>query len=63
MLTKEKIQHHITHLQKQHGELDKRVIEETMHHGEDYIIRRLKKQKLELKDEIQKMRNKLNDCA
>jgi len=63
MLTREKIQHHITHLEKQHEELDKRVVEETRHHAEDFIIRKLKKQKLELKDEIEKMRTKLNDCA
>ncbi len=55
--------HHITHLEHQHNELDKRVMEETKHHGEDFIIRKLKKQKLELKDEIEKMRKKLNDCA
>lgn len=63
MLTKEKIQHHITHLEMQHEELDRRVIEETKHHAEDFIIRKLKKQKLELKDEIEKMRKKLNDCS
>ena len=63
MLTREKIQHHITHLEKQHEELDKRVIEEMKHHSEDYMIRKLKNQKLELKDEIEKMRKKLNDCA
>ena len=63
MLTKEKILHHITHLEKQHDELDKRVMEETKHHGEDYIIRKLKKQKLDIKDEIEKMRKKINDCT
>ncbi len=63
MLTKEKLLHHITHLEQQHKELDKRLVEEVKHHGEDYIVRKLKKQKLEIKDEIEKMRKKLNDVA
>ena len=63
MLTKAKIQHHIKHLQEQHDTLEDRVEKEYKAYGDDYVVSRLKKEKLELKDEIERMRLKLNDCT
>lgn len=63
MLTKEKIQHHIKHLQEQHDELDDKIKREYAAYGDDSVVTTLKKQKLELKDEIEKMRIKLNEVS
>ena len=53
---KEKIEHHIKHLQEKHDELDKRI------HADkepEYIISVLKKEKLQMKDEIENLRKKI----
>lgn len=56
MLTKEKIQHHIDHLQEKHDELDGRII---LDMEPEYINRVLKKEKLALKDEIEHLKHKM----
>lgn len=56
MLTREKIEHHISHLQEKHDDLDKRI---TLDMEAEYIIRVLKKEKLALKDEIDKYQHML----
>lgn len=63
MLTKEKIQHHIKHLQEQHDALDDRITREYAAYGDDFVVTRLKKEKLEINDEIQRMRIKLNEVT
>ena len=63
MLTKEKIQHHIKHLQEKHDELDDKIKREYTTYGDDLVVTALKKEKLELKDEIEKMRIKLNEIS
>lgn len=50
MLTKEKIEHHVTALQRKHEDLEKRLSNDPP----DYIAVVLKKEKLLLKDEIEK---------
>ena len=52
---REKIEHHIKHLQEKHDELDKRIKPDTA----DYLVRVLKKEKLQLKDEIERLKHKL----
>ena len=49
MLTKEKLQHHINHLQEKHEDLEQRLSKNPA----DYIATVLKKEKLQLKDEIE----------
>ena len=49
-MDKTKVEHHIKHLQEKHDDLDKRIRPETA----DYIVRVLKKEKLQLKDEDRK---------
>lgn len=54
-MDKIKIQHHIKHLQEQHDELDKRIKPDTA----EYLVRVLKKEKLQLKDEIERFKQKI----
>ena len=53
---KDKIEHHIKHLQEKHDELDRRIVADK---EPEYIISVLKKEKLQYKDEIERMRLKL----
>lgn len=50
MLTKEKLQHHIDHLQLKHDELDSRIDADK---EPEYIQTVLKKERLQLKREIE----------
>ena len=54
-MDKTKVEHHIKHLQEKHDDLDKRIRPETA----DYIVRVLKKEKLQLKDEIERLKNRI----
>lgn len=58
-MNREKIEHHISHLQEKHDDLDARIIKAIESHGNDYIIKVLKKEKLALKDEIEGFRKQL----
>ena len=58
-MKKEKIQHHISHLQEKHDELDARIIKAIESHGNEHIIKVLKKEKLALKDEIESFKKQL----
>ena len=51
----EKIENHISHLQKKHDELEDRISKAT----NDYIATVLKKEKLALKDEIEGFKKQL----
>jgi len=59
MMTKEKMQHHIIHLQEQHRELDKEITEMDCHWDESPECHDLKKKRLKLKDEIERCKQKL----
>ncbi len=58
-MNKEKIQHHISHLKEKHDDLDSRIIKAIENHGNDHIIKVLKKEKLALKDEIEGFKKQL----
>ena len=58
MPSREKIKHRITHLKEKHRELDKRI---QLDMEPEYILRTLKREKLELKDEIERLEEKLGD--
>ena len=58
-MNKEKIEHHIKHLQEQHKKLEKQLKEEELHHGSCAVISILKKNKLKLKDEIESCRKQI----
>lgn len=59
MMTKEKMQHHISHLEEQHRALDKEITEADCHWDESPECHNLKKKRLKLKDEIESCRRKL----
>jgi len=56
---KEKIEHHISHLQEKHDELDKRIVLAIKNHGDQHVIKVLKKEKLALKDEIESFKKQI----
>lgn len=58
-MNREKIEHHISHLQEKHDELDARIIKAIESHGNEHIIKVLKKEKLALKDEIEGFKKQL----
>jgi hypothetical protein len=54
MITKEKLEHHIKHLQEQHAILDKQIDEaEQSGHFNDDELNNLKKKRLSIRDEIE----------
>jgi hypothetical protein len=55
MLTRQKLEHHISHLREQHEDLESRLKKG----APEYIERVLKKEKLQIKDEIRKFEEKL----
>lgn len=59
MITRDKIQNHIKHLQEKHDLIDKEIITEENQYGNHEHIAELKKEKLYLKDEIEKLKTKL----
>lgn len=54
-MDKVKVEHHIKHLQEKHDDLDKRLKTASA----DYIARVLKKEKLQLKDEIERFKKQI----
>ncbi len=61
MLTREKLEHHIKHLQEQHDVLDKEIQELYKQHEEEFKLEKLKKQKLNIKDDIERIKRQLRD--
>lgn len=57
MISREKLKHRIEVLEEKHRELDKRI---QLDMEPEYIIRVLKKEKLELRDEIEEDKRKLD---
>lgn len=55
----EKMKHHISRLQDKHDDLDKRIIKAIETHGDEHIIKVLKKEKLALKDEIEDLKKQI----
>lgn len=58
-MNKEKIQHHIFHLQEKHDKLDKIINLQIKNHSDGYNVKALKKEKLALKDEIESFKKQL----
>ena len=60
MITKEKLEHHISHLQEQHAALDKQIdLMESNGHFTDDELNNLKKKRLSLKDEIEQHKRQI----
>ena len=56
MLTREKIEYHIVHLEEKHRKIDEDITVLYKQHGNDLKIETLKKIKLHLKDEIEQFK-------
>jgi hypothetical protein len=50
------LEHHLTHLEKVHRELDAEIIKEEKHYGNDALVKSMKKKKLQLKTEIEHLK-------
>ncbi len=61
MITREKLEHHISHLQEKHDILDKEIWELDCHYDESIECHRLKKLKLKIKDEIESCNRQLQN--
>jgi hypothetical protein len=53
------IKHHIKHLEDMHKDLDKQVQEDYKHFGNDNLVSVLKKKKLQIKDDIERLKRQL----
>jgi hypothetical protein len=60
-MNREKIEHHLVHLEKVHRELDAEIIKEEKHYGNDALVKVMKKKKLQLKTEIENLKRQLED--
>lgn len=59
MITKEKLQNHISHLEEQHRTIDKEITELDCNYDESPECHDLKKKRLKLKDEIERCKRQL----
>jgi hypothetical protein len=60
MTTREKLEHHIAHLEEKVERLKKEVNEAYVDNVSDLEVEKLKKQKLKLKDEIESCKRQLS---
>jgi hypothetical protein len=59
-MNKEKIEHHIKHLQEKHSQVNKQLTTLLAHgHYTDTEITELKKKKLHIKDEIESLKQRM----
>ena len=58
-MNREKLEHHIKHLQMKHDELDRLIQEEFNRYQDDRTVIDLKKEKLILKETIEKFKQDL----
>ena len=61
MITREKLEHHIKHLQEQHDILDKDIADLYKNHADEYQIEKMKKQKLNLRDDIERLKQQIKN--
>lgn len=59
MITKEKLEHHIKHLQEKHDKLDREIKDMFIDNTSDLIMEQAKKKKLKLKDQIEECKRKI----
>jgi hypothetical protein len=59
MITREKLENHIKHLQEKHDLLDVKITESYKNYKSDTEVEDLKKSKLHLRDEIEKLKHQI----
>jgi hypothetical protein len=60
MLDRQKLENHIKHLQEQHDRLDREIKELYEHHTDDFKIEAMKKQKLNIRDDIERIKRQIS---
>jgi hypothetical protein len=58
-MNKEKLQHHLSHLQQRHAELEKKIKDGYSHYLDDEHLGKIKHEKLGVKREITKIEKQL----
>ena len=58
-MNKEKIQHHLKHLEERHAELEKKIKDGYTHYLDDEHLSKIKHEKLGVKREITKIQKQL----
>jgi hypothetical protein len=58
-MNKSSIEHHVKHLEEKHRELDQKIKIEYIKYGSDSVVHNMKKQKLHLKEEIERYKRQL----
>jgi len=58
-MNKEKLQHHLKHLQERHAELEKKINDGYTHYLDDMHLGKIKHEKLGVKREISKIEKQL----
>jgi uncharacterized protein YdcH (DUF465 family) len=63
MITKEKLEHHISHLEEKVEKLKKEVHDAYLDNVSDIEVEKMKKQKLKLKDEVEACKRQLSELS
>lgn len=61
MLDRQKLENHIKHLKEQHDRLDREIKELYDHHTDDFKVETLKKQKLNIQDDIERIKKQISN--
>ena len=61
-MNKEKLEHHLTHLQERHAQLEKKIKDGYSHYLDDEHLGKIKHEKLGVKREITQIEKQLVGC-
>ena len=62
-MNKEKLQHHLKHLEDRHAELEKKIKDGYSHYLDDMHLGKIKHEKLGVKREITQIEKQLNNVS
>ena len=60
-MNKEKLQHHLKHLEQRHAELEKKIKDGYSHYLDDMHLGKIKHEKLDIKRDINKILKQLEE--
>ena len=63
MSTLKSLSNHLKVLEERHRDLDKKIVDDYEHHMDDTILANEKIEKLELKREIEELKNKIKEMG
>ena len=62
-MNKEKLEHHLQHLQQRHAELEKKITDGHSHYLDDMHLGKIKHEKLGVKREITQIKDQLKNVS